>query len=82
MQILSPEPIRESAILKCRLLADVNEGPMNPFRATAIYCIPLKDHYLCGARIVEMHNSGVFNFFSVVHQLILDYESSGITANA
>jgi hypothetical protein len=72
MQIRSSRPIKEGAVLKCHIVTDVEEGPKNPFKATAMYCIPVEGSYMCGARISEMRGSGVFNFFSLVHQLMLD----------
>jgi hypothetical protein len=72
MQILSPRPIKEAAVLQCHLVADVAEGLKNPFKATAMYCDQVDGSYMCGARISEMRGSGFFNFFNLVHQLMLD----------
>jgi hypothetical protein len=82
MQILSSRPIREGTVFQCRLVADGEEDYRNPFMATAMYCIPVEGSYMCGARLSDMHGSGVFNFFSRVHQLMMDYNRRAIVATA
>jgi hypothetical protein len=72
MQILLSRPIENGTIIQCRLVADIDDRSSKPFKATAMYCVPAKDSYMCGAQISEMQSSGFFNFFSLVHQLMLD----------
>ena len=72
IQIISSQPIEEGTVLQCHLMADVAEGTNNPFKATAMYCASVDGSNICGARITEMQGSGVFNFFSLVHQFMLD----------
>jgi len=72
MQIRSAKPIEGGAVIKCHLIADIADGLKNPFIATVMYCVPQDGAYVSGVRISQMQNSSVFNFFSLVHQLMLD----------
>jgi hypothetical protein len=72
MQILSSRPIEGGAVHQYHLMSDIEDGLKNPFKAMVMYCIPTEGSYICGARIVEMLGSGIFNFFSPIHQLMLD----------
>jgi hypothetical protein len=82
MQILSSRPIEKGTVFKFSLEADVDEGSRNQFKATSVYCVPVEDSYVSGVRIQEMDGNGVFNFFSRVHRLMLDYNRRIITARA
>jgi hypothetical protein len=72
LQIISSQPIKEGTVLQCHMMTDVAEGSNNPFKATAMYCVSVDGSNICGARITEMQGSEVFNYFSLVHQFMLD----------
>jgi hypothetical protein len=72
MQMLSSRPMEKGNIIQCHLAADIEEAPTTPFKAAVMYCFPTGGSYTCGARILELRGSEIFNFFSPVHQLMLD----------
>lgn len=72
MQIILSQPLEKGTVIKCHLLADIIDENTKPFKATAMYCVPKGNSYMCGAQITDMRNSGFFNFFSLVHQLMME----------
>lgn len=65
-------------MLECHLTEDIEKGLANPFKAKAMYVVSSNGSNICGMRIVEMQGSAVFNFFSQVHQLMLDIRMSAM----
>jgi hypothetical protein len=82
IQILLSRPIEKAMVIQCHLLADVNKQTSKPFKATAMYCVPTEGSYMCGAQISDLHRGGTFNFFSIVHQLMLDMTTSSSSLNS
>jgi hypothetical protein len=78
MQITTNKQVERGDVLTCNLSEDISEGLKNPFKARVQYAVPSNDSYICGMRIVEMQGSDIFNFFSLVHQLMLDIRINAI----
>ena len=76
MQVATSKPIEQGTVLECHLTEDIEKGLVNPFKAKAMYVVSSNGSNICGMRIVEMQGSEVFNFFSLVHQLMLDIKMS------
>ena len=76
MQVATNKPIEQGTVLECHLTKDIEEGLVSPFKAKAMYVVSSNGSNICGMRIVEMQGSEVFNFFSLVHQLMLDIKMS------